>query len=255
MSLDFKTIVILISIINDICHNHLRPSSQQYLTIPNNFYGQTTSNADIYIKIICSSLLRKHSYEFVTQSFRPHERLLQPVATSVRANWPITGRLPIFVKRDFDPKLISRVHVNIANVAAVFDLVSQKFCIRELNALQKEAIIQFVEKQRDVFINLPTGFGKSFIYQALPLVFDAMHGEGHIVVVVSPLVSLMKDQVQKLRNLGISAVTLSDIEEEDAKAVEKGFFSVVYGSPEAFLKEKVTPEIEFFLSSPIKSLY
>ena len=63
-----------------------------------------------------------------------------------------------------------------------------------------------------------------------------MHGEGHIVVVVSPLVSLMKDQVQKLRNLGISAVTLSDIEEEDAKAVEKGVFSVVYGSPEAFLK-------------------
>ena len=89
----------------------------------------------------------------------------------------------------------------MASVAAVFDLVSQKFCIRELNALQKEAIIQFVEKQRDVFINLPTGFGKSLIYQALPLVFDAMHGEGHIVVVVSPLVSLMKDRVQKLRNL------------------------------------------------------
>ena len=79
-------------------------------------------------------------------------------------------------------------------------------------------------------------YRKSLIYQALPLVFDAMHGEGHIVVVVSPLVSLMKDQVQKLRNLGISAVTLSDIEEEDAKAVEKGVFSVVYGSPEAFLK-------------------
>ena len=123
----------------------------------------------------------------------------------------------------------------MANVAAVFDLVFEKFCIRELNALQKEAIIQF-EKQRDVFINLPTGFGKSLIYQALPLVFDAMHGEGHIVVVVSPLVSLMKDQVQKLRSLGISAVTLSDIVEEDAKAVEKGVFSVVYGSPEAFLK-------------------
>ena len=74
------------------------------------------------------------------------------------------------------------------------------------------------------------------IYQALPLVFDAMHGKGHIVVIVSPLVSLMKDQVQKLKYLGISAVTLSDIEEEDAKAVEKAVFSVVYGSPEGFLK-------------------
>ena len=112
------------------------------------------------------SLLRKRSNGFVTQSFLPHERLLQPVATSVRANWPITGRLPIFVKWDIDRKFISRVHVNMANVTAVFDLVSQKHCIRELNALQKEAIIQFVEKQRDVFINLPTGFGKSLIYQA-----------------------------------------------------------------------------------------
>ena len=90
----------------------------------------------------------------------------------------------------------------MANVASVFDLVSQKFCIQELNAVQKEAIIQFMEKQRDVFINLPVGFGKSLIYQALPLVFDAMRGEGHIAVVISPLVSLMKDQVQKLKILG-----------------------------------------------------
>ena len=75
----------------------------------------------------------------------------------------------------------------MASVAAVFDLVSQKFCIRELNALQKEAIIQFVEKQRDVFINLPTGFGKSLIYQALPFVFDTMHGEGHILLLLSHL--------------------------------------------------------------------
>ena len=72
----------------------------------------------------------------------------------------------------------------MADIGSIFDLVSRKFCIRELNSLQKEAIMQFVEKQRDVFINLPTGFGKSLIYQALPLVFDAMHGEGHIVVVV-----------------------------------------------------------------------
>ena len=60
----------------------------------------------------------------------------------------------IFVKWDFDLKFISLVHVKVANVASVFNLVSQKFCIQELYALQKQAIIQFVEKQRDVFINL-----------------------------------------------------------------------------------------------------
>ena len=116
--------------------------------------------------------------------FLPHERLLQPVAISVQANWPITGRLPFFVKRNFDLKFISRV--NMADIGSIFDLVSQKFCIRELNSLQKEAIIQFVETQRDVFINIPTGFGKSLIYQALPLVFETMHGEGNSAVVLSP---------------------------------------------------------------------
>ena len=62
------------------------------------------------------SLLRKRSYGFGTLSFLPHERLLQPVATSVLANWPITGRLPIFVKRDFDRKFIS----NFSDFAALF---------------------------------------------------------------------------------------------------------------------------------------
>lgn len=72
----------------------------------------------------------------------------------------------------------------------------------------------------------------------MPLVFDAMHGEGHIVVVISPLLSLMKGQVQKLKNLGISVVTLSDIKEEDVKAVEKGVFSCLWKS-RGFLENRM----------------
>ena len=54
----------------------------------------------------------------------------------------------------------------------------------------------------DVFVNLPTGFGKSLIYQALPLTFDVLlEAPGHIVAVISPLVNLMKDQVEKLTSL------------------------------------------------------
>ena len=49
--------------------------------------------------------------------------------------------------------------------------VCETFKIMELNAHQREAIAYFVDKKKDVFINLPTGFGKSLIYQALPLVF------------------------------------------------------------------------------------
>ena len=89
----------------------------------------------------------------------------------------------------------------------------------------------------DELINLPTGFGKALIYQALPLVCDTVRGTtGLIVVVVSPLVNLMKDQATKVANIGIPAVTFSDISEENMRVVERGAFFVVCGSPEAWLK-------------------
>ena len=69
---------------------------------------------------------------------------------------------------------------------------------------------------------MPAGFGKSLIYQ--------------VVVVVSPLVNLMQDQATKLANIGIPAVRLSDISEENMGVVDRWAFSVVYGSPEAWLK-------------------
>ena len=46
----------------------------------------------------------------------------------------------------------------------------------------------------------------------------------------------MKNQATNLANIGIPTVTLSDISEENMKVVERGAFSVVYGSPEAWLK-------------------
>jgi len=126
----------------------------------------------------------------------------------------------------------------MADLSAVFDHVCEMFGIRELNAYQREAIVQFVQKKTDVFVNLPTGYGKSLIYQALPFVYDSILEAGHIVVVVSPLVNLMKDQVDKLANLGILAASLSEISEENAKGVVEGRFSIVYGSPEAWLKNE-----------------
>ncbi len=111
---------------------------------------------------------------------------------------------------------------------------------KDLNTYQREALTEFVLNQRYVFVNLPTGSGKSMIYLALSLLFDSMRPDnnhtGHVVVVVSPLISLMKDQVSYLRRLGITAVTFSDIENEDLENIEKGNFLVVYGTPEAWLK-------------------
>ena len=70
----------------------------------------------------------------------------------------------------------------------------QKFCL------------QSVTKKRDVFRILPTGFGKSLIFQLLPCVLkESWKIEGSTVVVVSPLVSIMKDQVEELSRLGLKA--------------------------------------------------
>ena len=62
----------------------------------------------------------------------------------------------------------------MADLNAVFSHVFETFGIRGLNAYQREAIVKFVQKKTDVFVNLPTGYGKSLIYQALPFVCDSI---------------------------------------------------------------------------------
>ena len=116
----------------------------------------------------------------------------------------------------------------------------EQFKFSELNKHQKEAIISAVLKKKDVFVSLPTGFGKSVIFQALPVVFDGFIGEsGHIVIVVSPLLSLIKDQTERLRQVGISCVSLSDVSTQgDIDLVDGGFYLVVYATPESLLKNE-----------------
>ena len=86
---------------------------------------------------------------------------------------------------------------------------SLKAVVTKLRAEQKQALLHLITA-RDVFVNLPTGFGKSPIYQPAPLIVDEMsHLDGKIrsaiILVISPLVSLMKDQVQYLQQKGIKA--------------------------------------------------
>ena len=124
----------------------------------------------------------------------------------------------------------------MVSLEEVFTLVSAKFQIPALNEHQKVAIQKVVVRKKDVFVNLPTGFGKSLIYEALPLVFDyTTKLPGHIVIVVSPLVSLMEDQVKYLRSIGVSAVNISSQTDNDHSKIGNGQHSVVFGSPEGWL--------------------
>ena len=74
-------------------------------------------------------------------------------------------------------------------------MAAEELGFSELTPEQAVVVENFV-RGRDVFVSLPTGSGKSLCYGVLPVLFDRLQRSDHraIVVVVSPLISLMKDQ-------------------------------------------------------------
>ncbi len=78
------------------------------------------------------------------------------------------------------------------------DILQTKFGYTAFRNSQEE-IIQTVLNGRDAFVLMPTGGGKSLCYQIPGIVMDGL------TVVISPLIALMKDQVDALRINGIRA--------------------------------------------------
>ena len=101
---------------------------------------------------------------------------------------------------------------NKTDLSSAFSEVCKKFEFSDLNKSQKEVLTQVELKKKDIFVSLPTCFGKSVIFHALPIVFYSYTGKsGHIVIVVSPLLLLIKDQCKRLWHIGISSISLSDV--------------------------------------------
>ena len=61
------------------------------------------------------------------------------------------------------------------NIEDVISDVTRQFSLDKLKQKQKDAIMAFVQG-RGVFVSLPTGYGKSIIYTALPFIFDSING-------------------------------------------------------------------------------
>ena len=102
---------------------------------------------------------------------------------------------------------------------------------------------------RDAFILLPTGYGKSLCYQCLPFLLDWRRSAGgkvscshSVVLVISPLLSLMSDQVKKLRDKGVEAAVLATDRDRfgDSTVQEDKLntYSIIYSSAEAILSDK-----------------
>lgn len=99
---------------------------------------------------------------------------------------------------------------------------------------QQEAAIAHVAAGNNAFVLMPTGKGKSLCYQIPALL---RHGVG---VVVSPLIALMKNQVDALLHLGIRAAAINstmDIHETEQtkQRIRRGELDIVYVAPERIL--------------------
>jgi ATP-dependent DNA helicase RecQ len=106
------------------------------------------------------------------------------------------------------------------------------FGLDDFRPAQRE-VIESVMAGRDVMCVMPTGAGKSLCYQ-LPAALNK-----RLSIVVSPLVSLMEDQVQQLRDQNIPAMlinsTLTPAQQRQAMSeLEKGFSGLLYVAPERF---------------------
>src|SRR4051812_7782953 len=137
-----------------------------------------------------------------------------------------------------------------AQQRAIAKTLRDTFGYRRLRAGQQEVIASVLAK-RDALAVMPTGAGKSLCYQ-LP----ALHLPG-TTVIVSPLISLMKDQVDKLAQAGVSAIevnsTLTGREEKAAlESIREGEDEMVFTTPErlsdpSFLDALGRNEIDLFV--------
>ena len=94
---------------------------------------------------------------------------------------------------------------------------------------------------KDVFAIMPTGFSKSLIFQLFPrLAKAALTLENSTIIVFSPLIPLMQDQVEQLEKLGFlaAAIGISEEEEDDEKKVRQGKCEIVFASLESRLVKK-----------------
>ena len=109
--------------------------------------------------------------------------------------------------------------------------------------LQRE-VIENVRQKRDTLAIMPTGGGKSLCYQIPALTFPGL------TVVVSPLIALMKDQVEQLQALGVPALLLNssisfEDYQENMRQVRSGKIKLLYVAPETLL----TPRLFGLLAS------
>ncbi len=122
-----------------------------------------------------------------------------------------------------------------SNPPAIEEILKRHFGFPSFRAHQRE-IIESLLAGEDVLALLPTGGGKSLCYQLPAIVNDGL------TVVVSPLIALMKDQVDSLLELGVPATFLNsslagDESSRRRRDLSRGAYKILYLAPERLVME------------------
>ena len=125
------------------------------------------------------------------------------------------------------------------------DILSSVFGHSDFRGRQAEIIARILQKQHALVI-MPTGMGKSLCYQIPALVLantPASNGPRPLTLVISPLIALMKDQVDALRRKGVEAAVINSSlqrheREQRYAGVRDGEFDLLYVTPERFRKQE-----------------
>ncbi|XP_068686782.1 putative ATP-dependent DNA helicase Q1 [Montipora foliosa] len=119
------------------------------------------------------------------------------------------------------------------------------FSVESLKAEQVECIRRLICLREDVLAVLPTGFGKSLIYQIIPNVCSCLvlkkskETKSFVVCVVSPLEYIRKQQVESIKKLdcGLRTAAIGERDEMD-KDIEEGRVNIIFGSAEQWLSDE-----------------
>src|SRR5512133_644975 len=126
---------------------------------------------------------------------------------------------------------------SLENLRTPSSILKDTFGYDTFRPLQRE-VIENVMARRDTLAVMPTGGGKSLCYQIPSLLFDGL------TVVVSPLISLMKDQVEQLRAFGVPAIFLNSSlapqeYQQNMEHVRRGKVKLLYVAPETLLTQRI----------------
>ena len=136
---------------------------------------------------------------------------------------------------DYDVLRESKVELEskVLRTANMYSTLRQYFGYTSFRPLQEEIVNDVLDK-KDVFVLMPTGGGKSLCYQLPGLLQDG------VTVVVSPLISLMKDQVDGLEANGVAAACMNSTQSaREIRDVKNAFLEnrlkVLYVAPERLM--------------------